>query len=304
MVLVGEIRDLETAQIALQAAQTGHLVLSTLHTDDSPSAVTRLVDMGIEPYVIGSALVGVVAQRLIRRLCVHCCVPDTPTPDVLRALNLSETEANSHSLRRAVGCDRCDHTGYRGRVGLFEILAVSNSLRRSITRNSGEDALRDGAMNAGMASLGADGIAKVKSGVTTVEELLRVVPELRGVRSVCPGCDAAVDLDFHVCPQCGHRLSPGCPACHRNLQPGWSFCPYCATSIEAKNTSTGGVASSATEPDKARTVAKRTVASRAKAALPTASVTDISAFKDTGPTAARRRRRSPKRSSRSGQAKG
>ena len=114
VILVGEIRDLEPAQLALRAAQTGHLVLSTLQTDDGPSTVTHLMDIGIDPSVIGSALIGVAAQRLMRRLCVHCRVQYTPTPDVLLALKISEADADTHLFRRAVGCDQCNHTGYRG----------------------------------------------------------------------------------------------------------------------------------------------------------------------------------------------
>ena len=231
VILVGEIRDLETARIAMQAAQTGHLVLSTLHTDDAPSTVTRLADMGIEPYVIGSALVGVVAQRLVRRLCAECRRPYTPAPETLRALNIPEGESDQFPFYRAIGCEHCNHTGYRGRTGLYEIMAVTDKLRRAIARGAGEDAIRDAALGAGMISLGEDGLSKVKSGTTTAEELLRVVTEVRELRTACPGCHGSVELDFQTCPHCGRALSGACPACSRALQPGWSFCPHCSSSI-------------------------------------------------------------------------
>jgi len=236
VILVGEVRDHETAKIAMQASQTGHLVLSTLHTDDAPSTVTRLMDMGVEPYVIASAVVGVVAQRLVRRLCMDCRRQYTPSADVLRGLSLSEADAAQWPFYRAVGCDLCNHTGYRGRIALYEVMRINEKLRRLIAQRAGEDALREAAIASGMSSLGEDGLAKVKSGVTTAEELLRVVTEVREMRTLCPGCGGAVGVDFLVCPACGHRLSGGCVKCGRAMQPGWNFCPYCSSSAAAKTT--------------------------------------------------------------------
>ena len=232
VVLVGEIRDQETARIAMQAAQTGHLVLSTLHTDDAPSCVTRLTDIGIEPYVSASALVGVIAQRLMRRLCNGCKRPYTPDPETLRAMSVTDAEAATLTFYRAVGCDQCNHTGYRGRVGIYEIMPVTDKLRRSIGQRGNEARLRDEAMAAGMISLGEDGLMKVKSGVTTPDELLRVVTEVRETRALCPGCGAQVSPDFVACPSCGERVGGGCPHCSRPLQPGWKFCPFCAQTTD------------------------------------------------------------------------
>ena len=235
VILVGEIRDQETAKIAMQAAQTGHLVLSTLHTDDAPSTTTRLMDMGLEPYVIGSALVGVVAQRLVRRLCPHCRRQFTPPADTLRLLHISEADAASIPFYKAVGCDQCSHTGYRGRIGIYEVMKVTERVRRMIAQKAGEDTIREAALASGMLSLGEDGLAKVKAGVTTPEELLRVVTEVREMRTLCGGCGNAVAIDFVACPSCGHRLQNACGRCNRTLQPGWNFCPYCASSSEAKS---------------------------------------------------------------------
>ena len=229
VVLVGEIRDHETAKIAMQAAQTGHLVLSTLHTDDAPSTITRLTDMGLEPYVIGSALVGVVAQRLVRRLCAQCRRQYTPEADTLRALHLTEADAAQFVFYRAVGCEECSHTGYRGRIALYEVMDVTDKVRRLIAQKGNEDIVREAAASSGMTNLGEDGLAKVKAGITTAEELLRVVTEVRELRTLCPGCSGAVAMDFIACPHCGYRLMGGCPKCHRALQPGWSFCPFCAS---------------------------------------------------------------------------
>jgi type IV pilus assembly protein PilB len=235
VILVGEIRDQETARIAMQAAQTGHLVLSTLHTDDAPSVVTRLSDIGIEPYVIASATIGVVAQRLVRRLCSTCRRQYTPNSETLRALNISEEEAASIPFYRPVGCDACHQTGYRGRIGIYEVMKISDRLRRMIAQRASEDAIREVAQSTGMLTLGDDALAKVKAGVTTAEELLRVVTEVREMRSVCPGCSGPVALDFVACPNCGRRLSGACPGCGRSLQPGWTFCPYCARGTEARS---------------------------------------------------------------------
>jgi type IV pilus assembly protein PilB len=230
VILLGEIRDGETAKIAMQAAQTGHLVLSTLHTDNAPSVVTRLMDLGAESYVIASALVGVVAQRLVRRLCVHCRRQYTPPADVLRALNIAEADAAAIPFYKSVGCDQCNHTGYRGRIGIYEVMRVTDKLRRLIAVKSTEDQLREAAVGGGMITLGEDGLSKVKSGITTPEELLRVVTEVREMRTLCGGCGAAVGVDFNACPQCGKRVGGGCPHCGRAMQPGWNFCPYCARS--------------------------------------------------------------------------
>ena len=236
VILVGEIRDHETAKIAMQASQTGHLVLSTLHTDDAPSTVMRLMDMGLEPYVIASALIGVVAQRLVRRLCQSCRRQYTPEADTLRSLNMTEGDAAHFAFYRAVGCEECNHTGYRGRMGIYEVMRINDKVRRLVAQRAGEDMIREAAIAAGMITLGEDALSKVKSGATSAEELFRVVTEVKEVRTLCPGCHAAVGVDFMACPHCGHRLNAGCPKCGRSLQAEWQFCPYCTTSTAAKPT--------------------------------------------------------------------
>jgi type IV pilus assembly protein PilB len=230
IILVGEIRDHETAKIATQAAQTGHLVLSTLHTDDAPSTVTRLMDMSLEPYVIASALIGVVAQRLVRRLCHQCRRQYTPDAETLRALNMTEETAAHFVFYKAVGCEDCNHTGYRGRMGIYEVMRVNDRIRRLVAQRAGEDMIRDEAIASGMVTLGEDALSKVKAGLTSAEELFRVVTEVKEVRTLCPSCQGAVGIDFMACPHCGCRLHAGCEKCGRSIQPGWQFCPYCMAS--------------------------------------------------------------------------
>ena len=231
VIFLGEIRDHETAQIAMQAAQTGHLVLSTLHTDDAPSVVTRLTDMGIEPYIIGSALLGVVAQRLVRKLCPKCRTQYVPQPEVLQALNISADQASLWPLYRPVGCSECRNTGYQGRIGIFEVMNITNRMSRMISQRADENAIRDAAQEAGMTTLGDDGLAKVNAGITSAEELLRVVTDVHEMRTFCPACGCVVGVDFAACPECGQRLGGGCPKCGRLLKPSWDFCPYCTTRI-------------------------------------------------------------------------
>jgi type IV pilus assembly protein PilB len=148
-------------------------------------------------------------------------------------MSVTDAEAATLTFYRAVGCDQCNQTGYRGRVGIYEIMHVSDKLRRLIAQRGSEAGLRDAALSDGMISLGEDGLMKVKAGVTTPEELLRVVTEVRETRSVCPGCGVGVAADFVVCPACGHRVGGGCPHCHKPMQPGWKFCPYCAKNADA-----------------------------------------------------------------------
>jgi type IV pilus assembly protein PilB len=173
VVLIGEIRDHETAQIAVEAALTGHLVMSTLHTNDAPSAITRLVEMGIEPYLVASALVGVVAQRLARRLCDKCKQPTTYDEDYLARIGLLIEE--DEEVFVPVGCSHCAGTGYRGRVALHEVMSVDEEIERlTVARSSASEIART-AVRDGMVSLRQDGWNKVAAGLTSIEEVLRVV---------------------------------------------------------------------------------------------------------------------------------
>ena len=174
VVMIGEIRDLETAQIAVQASLTGHLVFATLHTNDAVSAVTRLVDMGVEPFLLASSLIGVGAQRLVRRLCMDCRQPFTADATQLRALGLTPTDGTLYSAR---GCAACNGTGYRGRTGIYELLNVDDDLRRLIHDRASEQTLREHAQARGMRSLRDDGMRWAGQGLISLEEVVRVTRE-------------------------------------------------------------------------------------------------------------------------------
>jgi general secretion pathway protein E len=175
VIMVGEIRDLETAEIAIQAALTGHLVFSTLHTNDAPGAVTRLQDMGCEPYLVSSVLSGVLAQRLVRRVCPACRAPDHPEPATLLALGV--TDAAGAELFHGKGCDDCRGTGYRGRTGIYELFRITEDARSLIVRKAPAGEIRRLATAQGMVTLREDAWAKACAGLSTVEEILRVTQE-------------------------------------------------------------------------------------------------------------------------------
>ncbi len=175
IILVGEIRDLETAEIAIQASLTGHLVFSTLHTNDASSALTRLVDMGVKPFLVSSSIQAVIAQRLVRRLCRECAEEYAPSAAELVALEIDPSLVAGRTLYRAAGCPACEGTGYRGRLGLFEVLEMDDSLREMTYRGEGQEAVRRAALASGRARpLLADGARKVLAGETSVTEVLRV----------------------------------------------------------------------------------------------------------------------------------
>ncbi|MGB9856573.1 MAG: type IV-A pilus assembly ATPase PilB [Dictyoglomaceae bacterium] len=177
VVLVGEIRDEETARIAIQAALTGHLVLSTLHTNDAPSTVTRLIDMGIEPFLISSSLLGVVAQRLVRKICPRCKTPYEPTPEDLEVLkaNLPDKfDPEKLTLYKGKGCGYCNNKGYKGRTAIHEIMLIDDEIRELILKKVSKDTIRETARKKGMNTLREDGLLKVLNGITTIEEVMRV----------------------------------------------------------------------------------------------------------------------------------
>ena len=176
IVLVGEIRDRETALIAVEAALTGHLVLSTLHTNDAPSSLPRLVEMGVEPYLVASSIDCVVAQRLARKLCPKCREPYRASPAELESAGFPEFMwEDIGELFRAVGCSACSKTGFRGRLGMYEVMPMTEEIERMIVDMASSEEIRRSARRDGMSTLREDGLEKVRLGITSIEEVLRVV---------------------------------------------------------------------------------------------------------------------------------
>ena len=173
IIMVGEIRDFETAEIAIKAALTGHLVLSTLHTNDAPSSVSRLLNMGIEPFLVSTSLLLVVAQRLVRRICPQCKQPITYPPEALIDVGFSPDEIPNLRLYKGAGCPNCNNTGYRGRIGVFEVMEVSDTIREMILEGASTLELKHQAREEGMITLRESGLIKVRQGITTIEEVLR-----------------------------------------------------------------------------------------------------------------------------------
>src|SRR5258705_1839617 len=173
IILVGEIPDFETAEIAVKAALTGHLVLSTLHTNDAPSTINRLMNMGIEPFLVANSVHLICAQRLVRRVCANCKEPNPMTPAALMQAGFNEEDANSVTPLKGVGCDTCNTTGYKGRVGLYEVMEIGEELKELILVGASGLELRRKAVEEGMLTLPADSLCQVKDGMTAVEEMVR-----------------------------------------------------------------------------------------------------------------------------------
>lgn len=202
VVMVGEIRDRETAEIAMAAAVTGHLVLSTIHTTDAPGAVTRLLNMGVPPFLVAGGLAGVLAQRLVRKACERC---------------------------RGRGCGRCDD-GHRGRTGVFQFLAVTDPLRDAVSRGEAASRIRTMAAEAGMGSLAGDARRALAEGLTTPHEIARLVRSASSATLPCTACSGPVPLGANACPTCGDHRIHRC-GCGQALETGWRFCPWCVRRV-------------------------------------------------------------------------
>jgi general secretion pathway protein E/type IV pilus assembly protein PilB len=173
-IMIGEIRDLETASIATNASLTGHLVFSTLHTNDAPSAVARLIDLGVQPFLVASSVRAIMAQRLLRRLCAHCKQPGELSETELRALRIEPGQLSEAQVMKPVGCDRCRQIGYKGRMGIFEIFEIDDDVRHMINKRSSTLLLRQRARELGMRTLREDGVRKVMAGLTSAEEVISI----------------------------------------------------------------------------------------------------------------------------------
>ncbi|MFC1819881.1 ATPase, T2SS/T4P/T4SS family, partial [Thermodesulfobacteriota bacterium] len=233
VIMIGEIRDMETAEISLQASLTGHLVLSTLHTNDAPSAVSRLIDIGMPPYLIASSILGIVAQRLVRKICLDCKEEYIPDPELLSRLSLNKEDL-PFNFYRGAGCSSCNQLGYKGRTVIEETLIMGHKMRELIQSSASIDMLREAAMATGMTTLGVSGLNKIEQGITTLDEVLKAVQQKEELTSICPSCGRGVSLDFRDCPYCKKPLVPSCGSCGRIAQIEWVVCPYCRNDLSSE----------------------------------------------------------------------
>ena len=230
VILVGEIRDKETGDVAFKAALTGHMVLTTLHTNSAVASITRLIDIGVPPYMLASALEGVLAQRLVRKLCKHCKVEDEPNLEHMSLLKIPQGYFPQHVFRPA-GCSKCDKTGYMGRTGIFELFVMNEDFRHIISSGYKESELLGLARSAGMKTLIEDGTEKVRNGETTLDELLRVVgPQILHERE-CHGCNRKIDAKVLFCPYCGCFKQDTCKKCQMAVEKDWKVCGFCGSSL-------------------------------------------------------------------------
>jgi type IV pilus assembly protein PilB len=204
IIMVGEIRDLETAEIAMKAAQTGHLVLSSLHTNDSVSAIVRLLDLGIPSFMISSSVTGILAQRLVRKLC-SCHSTQAATPEFHARLSQCGVSNLPAQMAIPIGCERCDQTGYKRRVGIYELLVIDNTIRSLIRSGGTIEHIRDASRATGMRMMQEDAVDKLSQGLTTMEEILRVVPVETLSRDECSECSQPILPIFKYCPHCGTK---------------------------------------------------------------------------------------------------
>jgi len=226
VIMLGEMRDLETVTIAMQAALTGHLVFSTIHTNSAAATVTRLRNLGAPSYLVASTINCILAQRLVRVICTKCRVKyDAPEHDLARiGLKRKKGEVTFY---RGEGCPACSGSGFRGRTGVFEILPFTQQVRDLVVTNASETDIRQQAVAAGMMTLARSALEKVKAGITTLDEMYRVVETEEDFGTTCPECSHPLGQGFVLCPSCGHSLQATCPACQKMVSPEWKFCPYC-----------------------------------------------------------------------------
>lgn len=227
VILVGEIRDYETADVAFKAALTGHMVLTSLHTNNTVASITRLIDLGVKPYLIASAIEGIIAQRLVRTVCKYCKGSKPADLETLKLLNISIETIGETAYGK--GCDKCNHTGYLGRTGIFELFVMNDEFRQLISGNYKESEIMNLAKAGGMTTLIEDGIEKVKKGITTIEEILRVIGPPTKYERRCESCGNMVDIKFLFCPYCGSFKHNICHNCKMPLEEEWGICPFCGT---------------------------------------------------------------------------
>ncbi|MBW4053885.1 MAG: Flp pilus assembly complex ATPase component TadA [Proteobacteria bacterium] len=231
VILVGEIRDHDTADVAFKASLTGHMVLSTLHTNSAIGSITRLIDMGIKPYIIASALEGIVAQRLVRKICKNCATLVPPDKDLLEILRVPAGFFTG-DVSVGSGCDACNKSGYQGRIGVYEVFIMNEDFRQIIGNDYKESGVLELARASGMRTLLEDALEKVRLGWTTLEEVLRVIGPSVSLERPCLQCGRSIEAKFMFCPYCGMVRENRCDHCQMPMDADWLHCPFCGV---AKN---------------------------------------------------------------------
>lgn len=229
IMLVGETRDKETAKIAVEAALTGHLVFTTLHTNDAPGAIMRLSEMDVESFLISSSTLAIMAQRLLRRVCNACKEQYEADENVLKFLGIDKLGHTTYY--RGKGCDVCNGSGYKGRVGVYELMRINDHLRDLIAKEVNTAILRHAAQEAGMITLLEYSLMLAREGHTTLDEVIRVTFTGEGQASLCPGCGKPVGDEFYKCPFCQYELKKTCTRCGTLLQDNWTSCAQCGLKI-------------------------------------------------------------------------
>ena len=232
VILIGEMRDLETTEIAFHAAMTGHMVLSTLHTNSAIATINRLLDLGVDPVLISSSITLIIAQRLLRKLCPDCKKPYDPPPGMLERLGVVPDGTQYY---QAGGCHRCGETGFSGRMAVHEMLPINNTVREMIVRKASEYEIQAAMRAQGMKFLLEKGMEKARQGLTAISELFRVLQldeqEAFTTQARCPNCKATVESEFALCPNCLTSLKTLCGRCNQQLKMDWKICPYCKAPV-------------------------------------------------------------------------
>jgi type IV pilus assembly protein PilB len=232
IMLIGETRDKELAHIAIESALTGHLVFTSLHTNDAPGAITRLQEMHIDGFLIASATIGVIAQRLVRKLCDNCKVQYEPEQAELDFVGWNLYEGDKKILvYKANGCEKCNK-GYRGRMGVYEVMQFNDVIRDVVNRNGNKAQIRYAAKQTGMVPLKDYSLKLVRDGYTDLEEVIRVTLTDEGADKLCPSCKNVIEEDFLKCPYCQKNLRNLCPGCNIEVQDSWDSCPKCGTNLQ------------------------------------------------------------------------
>jgi len=265
VVLVGEMRDLETTEIAFHASMTGHLVLSTLHTNSAIASLARLLDLGVDPALISTAVTLIIAQRLLRKLCQECKQPYDPPTWMLNKLGVAKDNTVYY---KPVGCSKCGGTGFAGRMAVLEFLPINKRVREMIVNKSSENEIRAAMRTQGMRFLLDRGLEMVRKGATDIGELFRVLQledEVDVMSSRCPKCKANVEARFTICPNCLTVLNQSCHNCRQQLKSEWKVCPYCQTPVQGEAAAPPAALPEASQPPPPRYVA---IAASEMAAVP------------------------------------